>query len=81
MVQFSRKMKPNTREMDTEAEGKCRSAAVSGTFWENSWAMIKTAFKNHLLAGRWWRTLLIPALGKQKQVCLCEFEASLAYKS
>jgi hypothetical protein len=27
------------------------------------------------------RTLLVPALGKHKQVDLCEFEASLVYKA
>ena len=26
---------------------------------------------------KWWRTPLIPALGKQRQADLCEFEASL----
>lgn len=30
-------------------------------------------------AGRWWRTPLIPALGSQRQVDLCEFKASLVY--
>ena len=30
-------------------------------------------------ARRWWRTPLIPALGRQ--VNFCEFEASLIYKS
>ena len=32
-------------------------------------------------AGRWWHTPLIPALGRRRQVDLCEFEASLVYKS
>ena len=33
------------------------------------------------LAGQWWCTPLIPALGKQRQVDLCEFEASLVYRA
>jgi hypothetical protein len=28
---------------------------------------------------RWWRRPLIPALGRQRQVKLCEFKASLVY--
>ena len=32
-------------------------------------------------AGRWWSTPLIPALGKQRQVDLYEFEASLVYRA
>jgi hypothetical protein len=28
----------------------------------------------------WWCTPLVPALGKQSQVDLCEFEASLIYE-
>ena len=32
-------------------------------------------------AGQFWRTPLIPALGKQRQVDFCEFENSLVYKS
>jgi hypothetical protein len=28
----------------------------------------------------WWLTLLIPAFKRQRQVDLCEFEASLVYK-
>ena len=37
-------------------------------------------FKNYV-ARRWWRTPLIPALGKQRQADLYEFEVSLVYKS
>ena len=31
------------------------------------------------LAGHWWHMPLIPALGRQRQVDLCEFKASLVY--
>ena len=31
-------------------------------------------------AGQWWRMSLIPALRRQRQVDLSEFEASLVYK-
>ena len=34
-----------------------------------------------ILAGRWWHIPLIPALGSQKQVDLCEFKASLIYRT
>ena len=37
--------------------------------------------KSITVASRWWwRIPLISALGRQKQVDLCEFEASLAYR-
>ena len=32
-------------------------------------------------AGQWWFKPLIPKLKRQRQVDLCEFEASLVYKS
>ena len=31
--------------------------------------------------GRWWLTPLIPALGRQRQATVCEFETSLVYES
>ena len=31
--------------------------------------------------GIWWLTPLIPALGRQRQMDLCEFEASLVYRA
>ena len=33
------------------------------------------------MAGPWWCTPLIPALWRQRQVDLCEFEASLVHKN
>ena len=30
--------------------------------------------------GQWWLTSLIPALGRQREADLCEFEASLVYR-
>ena len=35
--------------------------------------------KNHFQARQWWHTPLVPALGRQMQTDLCEFEASLVY--
>ena len=32
-------------------------------------------------SGAWWGTPLIPALGRQRQENLCEFEANLVYKA
>ena len=32
------------------------------------------------LVGRWWGAPLIPALGRQRQVDFCEFEANLVYR-
>ena len=31
--------------------------------------------------GWWWHTTLIPALGRQRQVDLCEFQVSLGYRT
>ena len=38
-------------------------------------------FKNALLSRAWWRTPVIPALGRLRQEDRCEFETSLGYKS
>jgi hypothetical protein len=35
--------------------------------------------KKFISAGQWWRTPLIPALGRKRQV-ISEFEVSLVYK-
>jgi hypothetical protein len=32
------------------------------------------------MSGQWWRTPLIPALGRQRQAWISEFEASLVYR-
>ena len=34
-----------------------------------------------IMARRWWYTSLVPALGRQRQGDLCEFEASLVYRA
>jgi hypothetical protein len=39
------------------------------------------SLKKKARAGRWWCTPLAPALGRQRQVDLFEFEVSLLYKS
>ena len=36
--------------------------------------------KRWVLAGQWWHIPLIPALERQRQVDLYEFEASLVYR-
>jgi hypothetical protein len=36
--------------------------------------------KSKVYTWAWWRTPLIPALRKQRQEDLCEFEASLVYR-
>ena len=42
---------------------------------------LQGASKSLFLARWWWSTPLIPALRRQRQVDLYEFEASLVYKS
>ena len=42
---------------------------------------LKCSGRHCLVSGQWWCTPLIPALGSQRQVDLCEFEASLVYSS
>jgi hypothetical protein len=37
--------------------------------------------ENNEHLGQWWCTPLIPALGRQRQVDLCEFEASIVYRA
>jgi hypothetical protein len=42
--------------------------------------MISQPQNNKNLAGQWWSKPLIPAPGRQRQVDLCEFKASLVYR-
>jgi hypothetical protein len=41
---------------------------------------MKPYLKKTETAWRWWHIPLIPALGRQRQVGVCEFEASLVYR-
>jgi hypothetical protein len=43
------------------------------------WARIqsKAYLKNQNKAGQWWLTPLVPALGRQRKIELCEFKARL----
>ena len=41
---------------------------------------INTVGKMFNITGQWWHMSLIPALRRQRQVVLCEFEASLVYR-
>lgn len=36
--------------------------------------------KNVFISWAWWHTLLVPALGRQRWIVLCEFKASLIYR-
>lgn len=38
-------------------------------------------FKKYFMAWRWWRSSLIPALRRQKQVYVSEFEGCMVYKT
>ena len=54
--------------------------------WEILWSLGKNLFlfqcsKAVNVGGWWWHMLLIPALGRQKQANLCEFEASPVYRT
>ena len=40
-----------------------------------------SCLKRYALAGWWWCMSLIPALRRQRQLDLCEFEASLVYRA
>ena len=40
-----------------------------------------SGFKDFVLAGQWWHMPLIPVLGRQRQVDLCEFMANLVYRA
>lgn len=45
------------------------------------WSVISDGVKNKHLTGQWWWTHLIPALRRQRQVDLYEFEANLVYRA
>ena len=47
---------------------------------QTSLAVYFVIFRDKDLAGCWWLKSLIPALGRQRQTDLCEFEASLVYR-
>jgi hypothetical protein len=56
-----------------------------GISLERQWVTVSLMTSNmHLKmnkeAGRWWCIPLTPALERQRQVDLCEFEASLVYR-
>ena len=46
--------------------------------WRPTWTLPQ---KTAIIARWWWHTPLFPALGRQRQVDLHEFEASLAYRT
>ncbi len=53
--------------------------ACATTAWLQK--IMKKFLKHENFAGRWWRMLLIPALGRQRQADLCEFETCLVYRA
>ena len=48
---------------------------------ESLFPVLVLPLKVPVRAGHWWHMLLIPALRRQRQVDLCEFEAKLVYKN
>lgn len=80
----------------TQTPSGCRSAKVAGRTCtvqpQEDWSLSLTSIdRNNYKLGRttlqrqeasqaWECTLLIPALKKQKQAVLCEFQASLGYR-
>jgi len=56
---------PSTHHKDTEP----RTATIK---------LLEAGIRTPVLSWTWWRTHVIPALGRQRQEDLCEFEASFA---
>ena len=48
---------------------------------ENLISVLESMGRRGLPTGQWWGTPLVPAVGRQRQENLCEFEASLGYSA
>ena len=70
-------------EWETELMAKLLFLHVSTLYYDQIYYNYKKKVFHKIssLNGRWWCTPLIPSLGRQRQADLCEFKASLVYKS